>query len=336
MSATLLAPPTPQVPFTRMDCADPALLEELMGAVREVAAHGAFTLGHHVEAFERELADYCECDFAVGVSSGTEALALALRALGIGNPTHPGNPAHPDEVIVPANSFIATAEAVTAVGATPVPVDVDPDSHLITAEHVAAALTPRTRCVIPVHLYGATVDLHPILALAREAGVEVIEDACQAHGARYRGERVGTLGALGCFSFYPAKNLGAWGDGGAVVTSRPELADRVRLLRAHGERPRYHHRVVGSTARLDALQAAVLRRKLVRLDGWNEERRRLGARLRERLTGAHHHLAGAGTDPVTGTDAVAGPDPVTGTDAIAGPDPVHLPFAGADHVYHLF
>ena len=273
-----------QVPFTRMDCADPALLEELLGAVREVAEHGAFTLGHHVEEFEREFAAYCESDFAVGVSSGTEALVLSLRALQIG----PG-----DEVVVPANSFIATAEAVSAVGAVPVPVDVDPDSHLLTAELVAASLGPRVRCVIPVHLYGATVDLDPILELAREAGIHVVEDACQAHGARYRGRRVGTLGALGCFSFYPAKNLGAWGDGGAVVTSRPELADRVRLLRAHGERPRYHHRVVGSTARLDALQAAVLRRKLTRLDGWNDERRWLAAELRARITTAGARAAGA-------------------------------------------
>ncbi len=285
-----------QVPFARMDCADPALLEELLGAVREVAEHGAFTLGHHVEAFEREFADYCESDFAVGVSSGTEALVLALRALEIG----PG-----DEVLVPTNSFIATAEAVSAVGATPVPVDVDPDSHLLTAELLAPALGPRVRCVIPVHLFGGTVELDPILALAREAGVHVLEDACQAHGARYRGRRVGTLGSLGCFSFYPAKNLGAWGDGGAVVTAVPELADRLRLLRSHGERPRYHHRVVGSTARLDALQAAVLRRKLTRLDGWNDERRRLGGELRERLSGGVV-------------------------------DPVGLPFAGADHVYHLF
>lgn len=282
-ATSVLAPPA-QVPFTRMDFADPALLEELLGAVREVAEHGAFILGDHVESFEREFADYCESDFAIGVSSGTEALVLALRALGVG----PG-----DEVIVPANSFIATAEAVSAVGATPVPIDVDPDSHLITAELVAGAITPRVRCVIPVHLFGATVDLDPILALAGEAGIEVIEDACQAHGARYRGRRVGTLGALGCFSFYPAKNLGAWGDGGAVVTSRPELADRVQLLRAHGERPRYHHRVVGSTARLDALQAAVLRRKLTRLDGWNDERRWLGAELRARITTAQARAAGA-------------------------------------------
>ncbi len=284
-----------QVPLARMDCADPALMEELLGAVREVAEHGAFTLGHHVEAFEREFADYCESDFAVGVSSGTEALVLALRALEIG----PG-----DEVIVPANSFIATAEAVSAVGATPLPVDVDPDSHLITAELIAPSISPRVRCVIPVHLFGGTVDLDPILELAHEAGIHVVEDACQAHGARYRGRRVGTLGALGCFSFYPAKNLGAWGDGGAVLTAVPEFADRLRLLRSHGERPRYHHRVVGSTARLDALQAAVLRRKLTRLDRWNDERRSAGAKLRERLDGVV--------------------------------DPVRLAFPEADHVYHLF
>jgi dTDP-3-amino-3,4,6-trideoxy-alpha-D-glucose transaminase len=278
-----------------MDHADPALLEELLGAVREVAERGAFTLGHHVESFERDFAAYCETDFAIGLSSGTEALVLALRALDVA----PG-----DEVIVPANSFIATAEAVSAVGAIPKPADVDPDSHLVTAEHVQACLGPRVRCVIPVHLFGATVDMDPILELGRAAGIHVLEDACQAHGARYRGRRVGTLGTLGCFSFYPAKNLGAWGDGGAVVTAVPELADRLRLLRSHGERPRYHHRVVGGTARLDALQAAVLRRKLTRLEGWNEERRRLGSTLRTRLAGTV--------------------------------DPARLPFSGADHVYHLF
>lgn len=294
-----------QVPFTRMDRDDAALLEELMGAVREVAEQGAFTLGRHVEAFEQEFASYCETDFAVGVSSGTEALVLALRALEIG----PG-----DEVIVPANSFIATAEAVSAVGATPRPVDVDPDSHLITAEHVATGLGRRVRCVIPVHLYGRTVELDPILELAREAGIYVVEDACQAHGARYRGQRVGTFGALGCFSFYPAKNLGAWGDGGAVTTAIPEFAERVRLLRAHGERPRYNHQVIGTTARLDALQAAVLRRKLTRLDGWNDERLRLGGALHARLLKTTSTHAG-------GSRTV---------------DPVGAPPRHCDHVYHLF
>lgn len=294
------APAAKQVPFTRLDHAQPELFEELMGAVRRVAERGAFTLGEQVEAFEREFAAYCGTDHAIGVSSGTEALALALRALEIG----PG-----DEVIVPSNSFIATAEAVSAVGATPVLVDVDPGSHLITAEIVAAALTPRVRCVIPVHLFGATVDLDPIAVLAREAGIHVIEDACQAHGARYGARRAGAVGMLGCFSFYPTKNLGGWGDGGAVVTSVPELAERVRLLRAHGERPRYNHRVVGGTARLDALQAAVLRRKLALLEDWNDERRRLGEELRTRL----------GATAATGTIEFVAP-----------------PFEGADDVQHLF
>ncbi len=291
------------VPFTRLDFADAELFEELMVDVREVAERGAFTLGEPVEAFERDFADYCETDFAVGVSSGTEALALALRSLEIGSG---------DEVIVPANSFIATAEAVSAVGATPRLVDVDANSHLITAEIVAANLGPRVRCVIPVHLFGATVELDPILALTRDAGVHVVEDACQAHGARYRGRRVGSHGVIGCFSFYPAKNLGAWGDGGALVTSVPELADRVRLLRAHGERPRYRHRMVGTTARLDALQAAVLRRKLARLDGWNDERRRLAATMRTRL----RELEGRSADGVI--EVASGPPPA------------------GDHVYHLF
>jgi dTDP-3-amino-3,4,6-trideoxy-alpha-D-glucose transaminase len=289
-----------EVPFTRLDYFQPELLEELMGAVRGVAERGAFTLGEPVEAFEQEFAAYCDSDHAIGVSSGTEALVLALRALEIG----PG-----DEVIVPTNSFIATAEAVSAVGATPRLVDVDPQSHLLTAEIVSESLTPKVRCIVPVHLFGATVDLDPILRLAHEAGVHVVEDACQAHGALYHGRRVGSLGVFGCFSFYPTKNLGAWGDGGAVVTSVPELAERVQLLRAHGEQPRYNHRVVGTTARLDALQAAVLRRKLVRLDAWNQQRRRLGALLREQLS-----------DIVASKSAT----------------PVQLPFAEADHVYHLF
>jgi dTDP-3-amino-3,4,6-trideoxy-alpha-D-glucose transaminase len=284
-----------EVAFTQLDRHDPALLEELLGVVREVAEQGAFTLGHHVEAFEQEFAAYSESEFAIGVSSGTEALTLSLRALGIGAG---------DEVILPANSFIATAEAVSAVGATPRLVDVDENSHLITAEAIQAAIGPNVRCVIPVHLYGATVDMDPILTLAGEAGISVLEDACQAHGARYKGRRVGTLGDAGCFSFYPAKNLGAWGDGGAVVTATPELAARVRLLRAHGEGPRYHHQLVGVTGRLDALQAAILRRKLTRLEGCNADRRRIGEALRH------------------GLDAVV--------------DPVGLPFAEADHVYHLF
>jgi dTDP-4-amino-4,6-dideoxygalactose transaminase len=258
------------IPLTRLDNSDPYLLEELMLAVERVAHAGAFTLGDELEEFELDFAAYCETSFAIGVSSGTDALALALQALGVG----PG-----DEVIVPTNSFFASAEAVTLVGATPRLVDVDPETHLLTADLVERNLNPRVRCVIPVHLYGRTVELDPIVELARAQGIAVVEDACQAHGARYHGRRVGSIGDAGCFSFYPTKNLGAWGDGGAVVTGDPVLAERVRLLRSHGERPRYTHKVCGGTSRLHAIQAAVLRVKLARLEQWNADRRRLGATL---------------------------------------------------------
>jgi dTDP-4-amino-4,6-dideoxygalactose transaminase len=266
-----------KVPLTRLDNADPALMAELLGEVRRVAGTAAFVLGREVEEFEAEFAAYCGTREAVGVGSGTDALELALRALGIGAG---------DEVIVPTNSFIASAEAVGRAGATPRLVDVDPDTQLLTAEIVAAAIGPRTAGIMPVHLYGRTVDMDALLAVARVARVAVIEDACQAHGALYRGRRVGSLGDIGCFSFYPAKNLGAWGDGGAVVTDDPALAQKVRLLRSHGERPRYHHRVSGCTSRLDAVQAAVLRRKLRRLDGWNDRRRRIARALTEALADA--------------------------------------------------
>ncbi|HEX6688748.1 MAG TPA: DegT/DnrJ/EryC1/StrS family aminotransferase [Solirubrobacterales bacterium] len=265
------------VPFARLDNAEPKLFAELMAAVERVARTGMFTGGEEVVAFERELAAYCGAEHTIGVSSGTEALALALRALEIG----PG-----DEVVVPANSFIATAEAVTLVGATPRFADVDPTTETVTAETVAESLTPATRCLIPVHLRGRTVDLDPLLELARERDLRLVEDACQAHGAVYRGRRVGPIGDLGCFSFYPAKNLGAWGDGGAVVTDDGELAERLRLLRAHGELARHDHRIPGTTARLDAIQAALLRIKLRRLDAWNDRRREIAADLTAQLAGA--------------------------------------------------
>jgi dTDP-3-amino-3,4,6-trideoxy-alpha-D-glucose transaminase len=281
------------VPLIRLDNGAPELLE----AVARVAAASAFTLGEEVEAFEREFAQYCGARHAVGVSSGTEALVLALRALGLG----PG-----DEVIVPTNSFIASAEAVSLVGATPRLVDVDPLSGLLTADLVERSIRPDTRAIIPVHLYGATVDMEPLVHLAREAGLALIEDACQAHGAFVGGARTGTLGRLGCFSFYPTKNLGGWGDGGAVVTDDPALDEQLRMLRSHGEPPgeRHRHRMAATTARLDAVQAAVLRLKLRHLDEANGRRRVLAARLRSALEGG----------------------------------PVELPHSPADgdHVYHLF
>lgn len=277
MSAVAEAQDTVGVPFTRLDAADPERLDELLEVVAGVARRSAFTLGAEVEAFEHEFAAYCEAAEAIGVSSGTDALILALRALGVG-------PGH--EVVVPANSFIATAEAVVLVGATPRFADVDPETQLVTAATIAEALSERTRCIVPVHLYGRMVELDPILSLAREHGAFVVEDACQAHGARYHGRRAGAIGHLGCFSFYPAKNLGAWGDGGAVVTSDPALADHVRLLRSHGERRRYHHEICGTTARLDALQAAVLRVKLRHLDADTARRRAAAARLSAALAGS--------------------------------------------------
>jgi dTDP-3-amino-3,4,6-trideoxy-alpha-D-glucose transaminase len=287
---------TTTIPLTRLDNDDPELMAELMATVERVARKAAFTLGPEVEGFEAEYAAYCGTEHAIGVSSGTEALILVLRAFGIG----PG-----DEVIVPANSFIATAEAVSLVGATPRFADVDPDTALITLETIQPAIGPATRCIIPVHLYGRTVELDPIIAFARERGLRVIEDACQAHGAWLGSRRAGSIADAGCFSFYPAKNLGAWGDGGAVATDDDDLADAIQLLHAHGERTRYHHEVVGTTARLDALQAAILRVKLRHLDERNEGRRRGGAALRNALSGS----------PVTIPAATA---------------------PGGDHVFHQF
>jgi dTDP-3-amino-3,4,6-trideoxy-alpha-D-glucose transaminase len=284
------------VPFVRLDAADPGLSAEIFAAIERVGTSGAFTLGKELETFEQEFAAWCETEHAIGVSSGTSALELTLRALGVG----PG-----DEVIVPTNSFIATAEAVTATGATPRLVDVDESTALLTAEIVEAAFTERTRCVIPVHLYGRSVEMGPLLDLCRARGVRVVEDACQAHGARYRGRPAGTHGDAGCFSFYPTKNLGGWGDGGAVVTADPELAARIRLIRSHGEGTRHHHEVAAGTHRLHSLQAAILSVKLKRLDEWNEQRRQAGSVLREALAGSE----------VTVPARVA---------------------PGGDHVYHLF
>jgi dTDP-3-amino-3,4,6-trideoxy-alpha-D-glucose transaminase len=288
----------PRVPLLRITSSDPQDVEELVGAVAALAATGEFTLGSAVAAFEREFADFCGAAHAVGVSSGTDALVLALRALGL---------RRDDEVIVPANSFIATAEAVSLAGGAPRLVDVDAATGLLTAEIVEQELArhPNVRCIIPVHLYGATVDMDPILEVARDRSIHVVEDAAQAHGAIYKGRRVGTLGDIGCFSFYPTKNLGGWGDGGAVTTDDDDLAYRVRLLRSHGEHPRYHHQIVGATARLDALQAAVLKIKLRRLDAANDRRRQLAEMLRRALQEAYVDLP-----------------------------PVASP--GHDHVHHLF
>jgi dTDP-4-amino-4,6-dideoxygalactose transaminase len=268
----------------------------------EVLDTGRFVGGPLVEQFEREWAAYCETPHAIGVANGTDALVLALRALHVG----PG-----DEVVVPTNTFVATAEAVVLVGAAPRFVDVDPATLLITPEAIAAALTPRTRAVMVVHLYGQMPDMQAILAVTTPAGVAVVEDAAQAHGARWRGRPAGSRGVFGCFSFYPGKNLGAFGDGGAVVCSDDVLADRVRSMRDHGraDGSHYVHTEIGTNSRLDALQAGVLSLKLSRLDGWNARRREVMAAYRTALadtavqlvegvpgTVGVHHLAVARSD----------------------------------------
>jgi dTDP-4-amino-4,6-dideoxygalactose transaminase len=264
---------------------------------QRVVDGSAFIGGEAVDRFEAEWAAYCGTRHCVGLSDGTAALELALAALGVG----PG-----DEVIVPANTFIATVEAVAAVGAVPVMIDVDPATLLMTGEAVRAACTPRTAAVIAVHLDGQPVDMDAIRAVAEPAGIAVIEDAAQAHGATWRGARAGSLGHVGCFSFYPGKNLGAFGDAGGVVTDDAELAQRIRCLANHG-RPRgaaERHVLMGQNHRLDGLQAAILSVKLRRLDAWNAARRRLARNYGEALQGlpvepvsirpeavSSHHLA---------------------------------------------
>lgn len=247
-------------------------------AWRAVTRSGRFVGGEFVEQFEAQWAAFCGVDHCVGVSDGTAAIELALRALGIGAG---------DEVIVPANTFIATWEAVAAVGATPVPVDVDPDTLLMTASAVLAAHTPRTAAAIAVHMFGQPVDMDELSRVAARLNIALIEDAAQAHGATWRGKRAGSLGDIGCFSFYPSKNLGALGDGGAVVTRRADLAARVRSLGNHGrvETSPDEHVLVGSNRRLDAIQAAFLSVKLPRLDAWNDARRGLVDRYRGHLAG---------------------------------------------------
>ena len=262
------------IPFVDLRAQYDSLSDEVVEAMKAVLARGDFILGNDLEAFEREFASYCDARFSIGVDSGTSALELAFRGYGIG----PG-----DEVITAANTFIATVIAISAVGATPVLVDADPITHTIDVGQIAAAISPRTRAIVPVHLYGQPADMDPIVELARERDLLVIEDACQAHGASYKGRRVGSLGSAAAFSFYPAKNLGAYGDGGAVVTNDERLDRAIRLLRDFGQREKYKHDVIGFNRRLDTVQAAVLRVKLRYLDEWNTARRRHAALYNELL-----------------------------------------------------
>jgi dTDP-4-amino-4,6-dideoxygalactose transaminase len=250
--------------FFELDVHGAELKAELDAAYQRVLASNQLILGPELAAFEAEFAAYCGAGQAIGLGNGLDALVLALRAAGVG----PG-----DEVIVPSHTFAATWLAVTQVGARPAPVEPDPATYTITAEAVRAALTPRTAAVVPVSLYGHPVDMAPILALAGDRGLFVLEDAAQSHGAEYRGRRTGGLAHATAFSFYPTKNLGALGDGGAVTTSDPALADKIRKLRNYGSVRKYEHELAGVNSRLDELQAAFLRAKLPRLDAANAARR---------------------------------------------------------------
>jgi dTDP-4-amino-4,6-dideoxygalactose transaminase len=284
-----------KVPFIDLPAQHRALQQELNEAIAPVMERSDFALGKDVAAFEEEFAAFCGVQYAVGVDSGLAALELSLRALGIG----PG-----DEVIVPAHTFVATAAAVTFAGARPVLVDVDERTYNLDVTQVEAAITPHTRAILPVHLYGLPADMEAVLALARKHGLFVVEDACQAHGAFYKGKRAGSLGHAAAFSFYPTKNLGGCGDGGIVVTDDAAVAEQVRAMRNCGQREKYIHELPPFNHRMDTLQAAILRVKLRYLESWIEARRRNAALYTQLL---------AGSDLVT---------------------PVEAP--GATHVYHLY
>lgn len=255
-----------KVPFGDLRRQYEALQNEIDPAIRRVLERGWFVLGQEVEQFEREFAAYLGADHAVGVASGTEAVQLALMAIGIG-------PGH--EVITAPNTCVPTVAGITATGARPVLVDICPATLNIDPSKIESAITPRTRAILPVHLYGQTADMDSIIEIGNSHGIAVIEDAAQAHGATYKGRKAGALGLAGCFSFYPSKNLGAYGDGGAVVTSNDEIATRLRCLRNYGEERRYHHTTKGINSRLDEIQAAILRAKLPYLYEWNSRRHQI-------------------------------------------------------------
>lgn len=271
------------VPFVDLKAQYREIKQEVSAAVDRVLESGHFVLGPELAAFEAEFAEYCGAQYAVGVNSGTSALHLALLAAGVG----PG-----DEVITVPFTFVATAAAIGYTGARPVFVDIAADSFTMDASQVEAAITPQTKAILPVHLYGQATDLDPLRELAGRYGLVLIEDAAQAHRAEYKGQRVGSLGDMGCFSFYPGKNLGAYGEGGMVVTNNPEYARTVRVLRDWGQEQKYHHTLKGYNYRLEELQAAILRVKLRRLDAWTDARRSHAAqydRLLADAFGANGH-----------------------------------------------
>ncbi|HYE65706.1 MAG TPA: DegT/DnrJ/EryC1/StrS family aminotransferase [Pyrinomonadaceae bacterium] len=269
------------IPFLDLKAQYEGIKGEVKEAISAVLENCQFVLGEEVEAFEAEFADYCQTRYAIGVNSGTSALHLALLAAGVG----PG-----DEVITVSHTFVATVAAVRYAGAQPVLIDIDPRSCTMDPAKIEAAITPRTKAIMPVHLYGQCADMDPILEVARRHNLVVIEDAAQAHGAEYKGRRAGSLGDIACFSFYPGKNLGAYGEGGAVVTDNPDYVRAIKVLRDHGQSRKYHHDVVGYNYRLEGIQGAVLRVKLRRLDAWNAARRAHADEYRRLLKGAEVSL----------------------------------------------
>lgn len=282
-----------KVPFLELRPTYDELKPEFDAAYQRVMDSGWYLLGQELTAFETEFAAYCEAKYCIGVANGLDALHLIVRAYGIGVG---------DEVIVPSNTFIATWLAVSYAGATPVPVEPDVRTYNLDPNLVEAAITPRTRAIMPVHLYGQPADMDPINEIARKHGLKVIEDGAQAQGARYRGRRTGSLGDAAGHSFYPGKNLGAFADAGAVTTNDPELADRVRILRNYGSRQKYHYEMQGINSRLDELQAAFLRVKLRHLDDWNARRRKIAELYLSQLStlNPQPHPPSGGSAPASG------------------------------------
>ena len=254
-----------KIPLVDLKAQYLSIKKEIDEAMQRVIDNTAFIMGEEVKCFEEGFARYCDVKYAVGTSSGTTALHLALIACGVGTG---------DEVITTPGTFIATAEAISQCGARVVFVDIDEKNYNLNPEKIEAVITPRTKAIVPVHLYGQPADLAPIISIAKEHNLKVIEDAAQAHGAEYRGQRVGGMGDVGCFSFYPGKNLGAFGDAGMIVTNNDEIAKKAGMLRNHGRSAKYEHLVEGYNYRIDALQAAILGAKLKRLDEWTDKRRR--------------------------------------------------------------
>ncbi len=265
------------IPLNDLKAEYASIQPEMDAAIQRVISNTSFILGKEVAEFEKNFAAFCQASHCVGVDSGTAALHLALLILGI----QPG-----DEVVTTTHTFIATAEVISVIGARPVFVDIDPRTYNLDPQQLERAITPRTRAIIPVHLYGQPAEMDAILDIARRHNLPVIEDAAQAHGAEYRGRRAGTMGDIACFSFYPGKNLGAYGDGGALVTNNAEYAARAKMLRDHGRTDKYAHQIVGYGYRLDALQAAILGAKLPHLDAWNARRREVAARYDQLLKDA--------------------------------------------------